>query len=71
MPVAGDPLKDKLSGLKRELAFEQAPRPEHWRAWRVNPHRIEFWDTGWQRLISRTRYQKDDKGVWTKEMSNP
>jgi pyridoxamine 5'-phosphate oxidase len=70
-PQTSGKLKESLARYKKEFSFEQAPRPAHWRAWRVSPYRIEFWDTGWRRLISRIRYQKDATGAWTELKENP
>jgi pyridoxamine 5'-phosphate oxidase len=64
-------LKDKLAQYKADFSFEQAPRPPHWRAFRIRPRHIEFWKTGWQRLLGRTRYQKQPDGSWREETHGP
>ena len=72
-----EPVQDKgqrkaqLSKLKKEFSFENAPRPVHWRAYRIHPTRIEFWPSGWGRLRARTLYQKRPDGTWTEQMENP
>lgn len=70
-PKSRGELKEELVRYKRDYSFEQAPRPTDWRAWRIRPHRIEFWDTGWQRLLNRTLYRKDANGIWIEESKNP
>ncbi len=64
-------LKDKLAQYKAEFSFEQAPRPQHWRAFRIRPTHIEFWKTGWQRLLGRTGYQKQADGSWREHTHGP
>ena len=57
--------------LEQAAGFEAIPRPATWCAFRVQPSRIEFWPTGWQRLRERLRYQKDGDGQWSRVMLNP
>jgi pyridoxamine 5'-phosphate oxidase len=70
-PVSSRELQEKLTQAKAEFSFEQAPRPPHWRAFLVRPARIEFWKTGWHRLLARTKFQKQPGGEWTEERENP
>lgn len=64
-------LKNQLAQFKKEFDFERAPRPDHWRAYRIHPNRIEFWPSGWHRLRARTKYQKQPDGEWTEQIENP
>jgi pyridoxamine 5'-phosphate oxidase len=64
-------LKARLAQAKADFSFEQAPRPPSWRAYLIHPARIEFWKTGWQRVLARTKYQQQPGGEWTEEVENP
>lgn len=59
-----DTASEKRDQLKAEFGYEPVPRPQAWKAIKVNPDRIEFWETGWHRLRNRMRYQKGADGVW-------
>ncbi len=64
-------LKEKLAHYKKKFGFESTPRPEHWRAFNVQPERLEFWRTGWKQLRARTKYEKQADGEWTCVAENP
>lgn len=66
-----DRLKTRLGNFKSHFDYRQAPRHEDWRAYILRPDRIEFWDTGWQRLLARTRYERDQRGAWSEFVENP
>ena len=64
-------LQAELSRQRKQFSSEFVPRPENWRAFRLQPARIEFWKTGWQRLNPRIKYLRGPNGVWTIEQENP
>jgi pyridoxamine 5'-phosphate oxidase len=71
-PLSGKgDLGEKLAHYKKEFNFESAPRPPNWRAFCVQPARLEFWRTGWHQLRARTKYEKNADGEWTTEIENP
>ncbi len=51
--------------------FEPIARHSDWVAFRLQPERIDFWPSGWQRLRERVRYQQDADGRWSKLSLNP
>lgn len=64
-------LKEQLQAAKQNFNFERIPRPPDWHGFEIHPDRIEFWETGWGRLRSRTLYQCDSRGTWIQEILNP
>lgn len=70
-PAQPEQSKEKLADVKQRFSFEQAPRPAQWRAYRLEPDRIELWDTGWGRLIERMRYRRKPDGAWVEEAVAP
>lgn len=64
-------LRREARQFEHDLGFEPVPRNPDWCAFRIQPDRIEFWPTGWQRMRERTRYQKDSDGQWLREALNP
>lgn len=64
-------LKERLSKFKQQFNFERVPRPPDWYGYEIQPDRIEFWKTGWGRLQSRIRFQRNDSGIWTESQINP
>ena len=47
------------------------PRPPHWGGFRVQPHRIEFWQGRASRLHDRIAYLRQEDGSWQKERLAP
>lgn len=43
---------------------ESVPRPPHWRAYRLIPEAIEFWQAKARRLHDRRLYTRDSEGAW-------
>ncbi|MHC4141956.1 MAG: pyridoxamine 5'-phosphate oxidase [Planctomycetota bacterium] len=41
------------------------PRPPHWGGYRVEPVRVELWQTRLDRLHDRVDYVRDESGGWT------
>lgn len=66
-----DALRQQRRQLEQALGFEPLPRNANWCAFRIQPDRIEFWPSGWQRLRERVRYRKDADGHWSQEALNP
>jgi pyridoxamine 5'-phosphate oxidase len=57
--------------LEQALGFEPVPRSPNWCAFRLQPERVEFWPSGWQRMRERVRYLKDADGLWFEEVLTP
>lgn len=72
-----DPLKDqeelrqRLDQAKKQFSFERVPRPDAWRAFRVQPTRLEFWHSDWRRMAGRIRYECDEAGNWQRSEFEP
>ncbi len=64
-------LKEGLRRYRREFSDEFVPRPAHWRGYKLMPRRIEFWQSGWERLRPRILYFQDDNRVWQRAQENP
>lgn len=69
--VQSQPLPDRADLLRRveavDARFAEAeviPRPRDWVAYRVVPHRVEFWEARARRLHERVLYTATDDG-WT------
>ena len=47
------------------------PRPQHWSGWSLNPHEIEFWLDGKDRIHERLCYIKKTNNDWEKNLLSP
>ena len=63
-------LERRLGEYREKYSFQQIPRPAQWSGYRLEPVRIEFWKSSWQRLHERVCYQKSDSG-WSLTLLNP
>jgi len=63
-------LDEAVSGLEREYAGREVPRPEHWGGYRLRPHTYEFWQHRDDRLHDRLRYTQDGDG-WRLDRLSP
>ncbi len=61
----------QMRQLEQTLGFDPVPRSPNWCAFRLQPERIEFWPSGWQRMRERVRYLKGADGVWSEEVLTP
>ena len=71
-------LKSRDELLKSIEEFEKkypnendVPRPKHWSGWNLNPHEIEFWLDGKDRIHERLRYTKKNNNEWEKNILSP
>ena len=64
-------LLSRRENTRKKYSFEQVPRPENWRAFRVMPSRLEFWHGDWRRMKGRERYERDQDGHWQTSAYNP
>tara|TARA_B100000700_G_scaffold258212_1_gene292402 strand:+ start:54 stop:680 length:627 start_codon:yes stop_codon:yes gene_type:complete len=71
-------LKSRDELLKSIEEFEKkypnendVPRPKHWSGWNLNPHEIEFWLDGKNRIHERLRYTKKNNNEWEKNILSP
>lgn len=59
-------LERRVDAYTRKLTAEDpVPRPPHWRAYRLSPRAIEFWEARSNRLHDRLLYTRDSAGTWT------
>lgn len=69
------PLESAAALAQRMEAFEEkfegraaVPRPPYWKAYRVQPRAVEFWEARARRLHERVRYaraEEEEKNAWT------
>lgn len=64
-------LKTGLSQVRKSFSDDHVPRPAHWRGFRLKPDRIEFWQSGWERLRPRELYWRQPDGLWQYAQENP
>lgn len=57
-------LENEFFELKKKYANDTVPTPEYWGGYRVNPHRIEFWQGRRSRMHDRIEYRKKQSGKW-------
>lgn len=56
-------MKQEANSVRQRYPDNRIPRPENWSAFRIEPFRVEFWDSGWRRMKARKRYFLED-GQW-------
>jgi len=67
-----DELLKSIEEFKQKYSNENnVPRPKHWSGWNLNPHEIEFWLDGKNRIHERLRYTKKNNNDWDKNLLNP
>lgn len=59
-------LQIAMHDLKRRFESERVPRPSDWRAFELQPYRIDLWSTGWDRVLPRMHYVQSTDGHWTR-----
>ncbi|MEM9293995.1 MAG: pyridoxal 5'-phosphate synthase [Acidobacteriota bacterium] len=59
------------AAAQRFEGLESIPRPEHWRALRLVPREIEFWQAAAKRLHHRCLYRRREDGSWDTELLWP
>ena len=64
-------LKEAIQEHRQQFEWERVALAPSWRAFEIRPDRIEFWPTGWQRLLARERYLKSPDGIWAMSRENP
>lgn len=67
----GEAVKERLRSYKQEFDQQRVPRPDAWRAYRLEPDRIGFWPSGWHRLRARVDYRRDASGNWQRHRQQP
>ena len=67
-----DELLKSIEEFKKKYPNENnVPRPKYWSGWNLNPHEIEFWLDGKNRIHERLRYIKKSNNDWDKNLLNP
>jgi pyridoxamine 5'-phosphate oxidase len=63
-------LMEKFQQIKSKFSDGEVPLPSFWWGYCIEPHRIEFWQGGANRLHDRFMYSLEN-GEWTKQRLNP
>jgi pyridoxamine 5'-phosphate oxidase len=63
-------LMEKFQQIKSKFSEGEVPLPSFWGGYCIEPHRIEFWQGGANRLHDRFMYTLEN-GEWTKQRLNP
>lgn len=64
-------LMEKFLQVKNKFSQGEVPLPSFWGGYCIEPHKIEFWQGGANRLHDRFMYQKQADGTWQVERLNP
>lgn len=64
-------LQSSSRAFRQRFSSARTPRPSQWRAFEIEPARIDIWQTGWQRLRPHVHYMTRPDGVWVKSKRNP
>lgn len=65
-------LEAAVEAYERRFASGEAPRPDHWRGYRLEPLEIEFWRDRPSRLHERVQFKRaTPKSVWEKRLLYP
>lgn len=64
-------LRRNMREFRQQFDWQSVPRAPAWRAFEIEPDRIDFWPTGWQRLRARECYSRSADGLWTESTDNP
>ena len=73
-PLASyDELMERVREYEARFTGDDIPRPPYWSGFRLDPHRIEFWQGRPSRLHERERFDRDaaDAGQWTVQKLYP
>lgn len=73
-PLASyDELMARVHEYEARFAGDEIPRPPYWSGFRLDPHRIEFWQGRPSRLHERERFDRDaaDAARWTVQRLYP
>ncbi|HEX2076603.1 MAG TPA: pyridoxamine 5'-phosphate oxidase [Longimicrobium sp.] len=73
-PLASyDELMARVREYEAQFTGDDIPRPPYWSGFRLDPHRIEFWQGRPSRLHERERFDRDgeDAGRWTVQRLYP
>ena len=65
-------LLKSIEDFKKQYPNEKdIPRPKYWSGWNLDPHEIEFWLDGKDRIHERLRYTKKNDKDWVKNLLSP
>tara|TARA_B100001029_G_scaffold171640_1_gene168627 strand:+ start:455 stop:1081 length:627 start_codon:yes stop_codon:yes gene_type:complete len=65
-------LLKSIEDFKKQYPNEKdIPRPKYWSGWNLDPHEIEFWLDGKDRIHERLRYTKKNNKDWEKNLLSP
>ena len=64
-------LEDKVQVLEKRFEGQDVPCPEFWGGYILSPTRMEFWQSGDDRLHTRWRYIKSQDNSWESSLVAP
>ena len=64
-------LSEKFDYKKKYSEKDNVPRPDFWSGWNLNPHEIEFWLNGKDRIHQRLLYSRAGANEWQRYLLNP
>ena len=65
-------LLKSIEDFKKQYPNEKdIPRPKYWSGWNLDPHEIEFWLDGKDRIHERLRYTRKNNNKWEKNLLSP
>jgi pyridoxamine 5'-phosphate oxidase len=63
-------LRERFEAYETRFEGEEVPRPHSWGGYTIVPDRIEFWQSGADRLHDRIKFERNSAG-WTAERLQP
>ena len=65
-------LLKSIEDFKKQYPNEKdIPRPKYWSGWNLDPHEIEFWLDGKDRIHERLCYNRKENNKWEKNLLSP
>lgn len=63
--------RETMRQYRQRFSASGVPRPDAWRAFRIEPDLVRFWPTGWHRLRDRVCYTRGEGDKWSRSDEQP